>query len=63
MIRIECKCKTCRGNNDGQPLAALITEKLHSALGGKNFHGTVWTAHDPSPVGAAVRKATGVQPA
>lgn len=61
MIRVECKCKICKGNNNGQPLAALIPDALYKRLGGKGFHGTVYSANDPSVVGAAVRNATGIQ--
>lgn len=62
MIRIECACATCRGNNGGEPLAARIPEALHRKLRG-DFHGTVWTAHEPGVLGAAVRAAAGIQAA
>ena len=62
MIRVQCACKTCKGNNNGQPLAALIPADLHAKLRGK-FHGTVWTAHEPGSLGAMVRAAAGIQAA
>ena len=62
MTRIECNCKTCKANNGGQPLAALVPDALFKKLGG-DFHGTVYSANDPSVVGAAVRNATGIKAA
>lgn len=62
MIRIECSCKTCKGNNHGKPLAALVPAALHAKLRG-DFHGTVYSANDPSIVGVAVRNATGIKAA
>lgn len=61
-IRIECACKTCKSNNGGEKLAAVIPAALHAKLKG-SFHGTVWTAHEPGALGAAVRAAAGIQAA
>jgi hypothetical protein len=62
MTKITCKCRTCKGNNNGQPLSALIPEALAAKIG-KDIHGTVWTAHEPGPLGAAVRAAAGIKAA
>lgn len=62
MIRIECACKICKNNNHGKKLAARVPAALHAKLKGK-FHGTVYSAHDPSIVGVAVRAATGIEAA
>lgn len=61
MQRIECACATCRGNNGGEALAAIIPDALYRKLRG-SFHGTVWSAHEPGPLGDAVRAATGIKP-
>lgn len=60
MQRIECACSTCRANNGGEPLAALIPDALYLELDGIH-HGTVWSAHEPGAIGEAVRRATGVK--
>ena len=62
MKRVTCECKICRSNNGGQPLAALVPAALHGKLSG-DYHGTVYSAHDPSIVGTAVRATTGIRAA
>lgn len=65
-IRLECNCKTCKANaakiGATAPLAALAPAHLVAAAKGK-AHGIVFSAHDPSAVGVATRKATGIEAA
>lgn len=62
MQRVECGCHVCRGNNGGSPLAALVPPALaEKAKGAKGRHGLVYSANDPSVVGEAVRKQTGLR--
>lgn len=63
-VRIECTCQTCKTNaakvGAAFPLAALVPAPLAAAVKGQT-HGLVYDAHNPSAVGAAVRRATGVE--
>lgn len=65
MIRIECNCDICKTNaakiGATFPLAAMAPAKIAKAA--KNPHGLVYDAHNPTALGAAVRKATGIVPA
>lgn len=66
MTRIECTCKTCKANaaklGKTAPLAALVPAPLAAAVKG-DTHGLVYDAHNPSALGAAMRRATGILPA
>jgi len=65
MIRITCSCETCKTNaakiGATFPLAAMAPTAL-AQKAGKNTHGLVYDANNPSAIGAAVRKATGLRP-
>lgn len=62
MVRVSCNCKVCKINakkvGASFPLSADIPEKLHATLEG-DFHGIVYSAHDPTFVGESVRRQTG----
>lgn len=64
-VRITCSCDTCNGNAAtlglGAPLAAEVPAALARKVG-KQTHALVYDAHGPSPISAAVRKATGIRP-
>lgn len=62
--RLECNCKVCNANaakiGKSAPLAALVPAPLAAAVKGK-AHGLVYDAHNPDAMGAAVRRATGIE--
>lgn len=70
MVRIACKCDTCKVNaakvGAPFPLGALITERMAETLKyrdgytGKRAHGLVWNAHSPSGASAVIRHNTGL---
>ena len=73
MVRIACKCSTCKINAErvgaSFPLTALITERMAETLKyrdgftGKRAHRLVWNAHSPNdPVAAVIRRNTGLTP-
>lgn len=63
-IRIECNCQICKTNaakiGKAAPLAALVPARLLDAVNGES-HGLVYSAHDPTVIGTAVRKSTGLE--
>lgn len=65
MTRITCTCKTCKTNaaklGRPFPLAADVPGPLAKAVG-KQTHGLVYDAHNPSAMGAAMRRTTGIVP-
>ena len=65
-VRISCSCGTCRTNaakvGATFPLSAIVPAKLATAVG-SDTHALVYDAHNPSALGAAVRRATGITPA
>lgn len=68
-VRIECNCKVCKANaakiGKTAPLAAMVPARLLDATKGAKgaAHGLVYSANDPSAVGVATRKATGLEAA
>ena len=68
MTRIECNCQTCQDNATRLGMAAPLRADVPNALlakcrGAKGRHGLVYSAHDPSAVGVAVRRTTSIRPA
>lgn len=55
---ITCTCKTCKTNGKGKTLGATLPTATIDAMGRsrKTIHGLVFSANDPSFVGASVRK-------
>lgn len=67
-VRVECNCKICQTNaaklGKAVPLAAMVPAPLLAASKGKGqAHGLVYSANDPTVVGVAVRKSTGLEAA
>lgn len=66
MARITCNCHTCKTNaatlGASFPLAAEVPDKLAKAVGSQT-HALVYDAHNPSAMGAAMRRTTGIRPA
>ncbi len=64
MQRFTCDCQICKTNADDLglpfPLQADVPEKLAAAL--STSHSVVYDAHNPSAIGEAMRRTTGVKP-
>lgn len=63
MTRITCSCEICKDNaalvGATFPLQADVRAKMAKAVG-SNTHTLVHDAHDPSPLGVAMRRVTGL---
>ena len=65
MARITCSCEICKDNaahvGATFPLQADVPAKMAKAVGAQT-HTLVHDAHDPSAIGVAMRRVTGIVP-
>ena len=65
LVRIECKCKTCKINAEkvgaSFPLKADVPQALVDQIG-KKVHDAVYIAHEPGAFGEALRAKGNIRP-